>query len=89
MMLRSALHRVYDSLEAPQYDARASSLTLMAQTLAQLLASLSEEERVILTLHYLRSLSSEEIAVMLRVPEAAVIGVIVTGRARLTSALEI
>ncbi|MEI6843904.1 MAG: sigma factor-like helix-turn-helix DNA-binding protein [Actinomycetes bacterium] len=61
----------------------------MAQTLAQLLASLPEEERIILTLHYLRGLSSAQIAQMLHVPEAAVAGVIATGRARLTAALEL
>jgi DNA-directed RNA polymerase specialized sigma24 family protein len=32
------------------------------KTLAQLLASLPEEERIILTLHYLRSKSASEIA---------------------------
>ena len=38
---------------------------MTSETLAQLLASLPEEERVILTLHYVRSLSSAEIAAML------------------------
>ncbi|TRZ85720.1 MAG: sigma-70 family RNA polymerase sigma factor [Streptomycetaceae bacterium] len=61
---------------------------MAAQTLAQLLATLPEEERIILTLHYLRNLSSGQIAQMLHVPEAAVLGVISSGRARLTSALE-
>jgi len=57
------------------------------QTLAELLASLPEEERIILTLHYLRSQSSSEIASLLRVPERAVIVVIESGKARLTGLL--
>ena len=57
------------------------------QTLAELLASLPEEERIILTLHYLRSKSSAEIATMLLVPERAVIAVIESGKARLTAIL--
>lgn len=61
----------------------------MAQTLAQLLASLPEEERIILTLHYLKNLSSTQIAQMLRVPQTAVDGVIASGRAHLTEALEL
>jgi DNA-directed RNA polymerase specialized sigma24 family protein len=57
------------------------------QTLAELLASLPEEERIILTLHYLRSQTSSEIASLLRVPERAVIVVIESGKARLTGLL--
>jgi DNA-directed RNA polymerase specialized sigma24 family protein len=57
------------------------------QTLAELLASLPEEERIILTLHYLRSKSSADIATMLSVPERAVIAVIDSGKARLTAIL--
>jgi len=56
-------------------------------TLAQVLASLPEEERIILTLHYLRGLSSAEIATMLSVPERAVDAVISTGKARLSALL--
>jgi hypothetical protein len=56
-------------------------------TLAQVLASLPEEERIILTLHYLRGLSSSEIATMLSVPERAVDAVISTGKARLSAFL--
>jgi DNA-directed RNA polymerase specialized sigma24 family protein len=58
-----------------------------SQTLAELLASLPEEERIILTLHYLRSQSSSEIASLLRVPERAVLVVIESGKARLTGYL--
>ena len=57
------------------------------QTLAQLLASLPEEERFILILHYLRSKSSAEIAVLLSVPEKSVIAVIESGKKRLTAFL--
>ncbi|MCX6445004.1 MAG: sigma-70 family RNA polymerase sigma factor [Actinobacteria bacterium] len=57
------------------------------QTLAQLLASLPEEERIILTLHYLRSKSSQEIADILVVPEKSVIAVIDSGKKRLTAFL--
>ncbi|MFZ2228102.1 MAG: sigma factor-like helix-turn-helix DNA-binding protein [Candidatus Nanopelagicaceae bacterium] len=60
---------------------------MTSETLAQLLASLPEEERIILTLYYVRSLSSAEIAQMLRVPEKAVSGVIIAGRTRLTARL--
>lgn len=57
------------------------------QTLAELLASLPEEERIILTLHYLRSKSSNEIATLLSVPERAVTAVIESGKARLRAVL--
>ena len=57
------------------------------QTLAELLASLPEEERIILTLHYLRSKSSSDIAAMLSVPERSVIVVIECGKARLKGVL--
>jgi DNA-directed RNA polymerase specialized sigma24 family protein len=56
-------------------------------SLAELIASLPEEERIILTLHYLRSLSSSQIAELLRVPERSVVVVIAAGKARLTSHL--
>lgn len=60
---------------------------MTSETLAQLLASLPEEERIILTLYYVRSLSSAEIAEILHVPERAVSGVIIAGRIRLTTRL--
>jgi DNA-directed RNA polymerase specialized sigma24 family protein len=55
------------------------------QTLAELLASLPDEERIILTLHYLRSKSSAEIAALLSVPEKSVLVVIDSGKKRLTA----
>lgn len=62
---------------------------MTVETLAQLLASLPEEERIILTLHYRKNFSHAEIATMLRVPEQAVIHVITAGRSRLTSRLNL
>jgi RNA polymerase sigma factor (sigma-70 family) len=44
--------------------------------LSELLASLPEEERFILTMHYIRSMSAKEIAETLGVPERAVQSVI-------------
>ncbi len=55
------------------------------KTLAELLASLPEEERFILTLHYLRSKSASEIAQLLAVPEKSVQVVIDSGKKRLTA----
>jgi RNA polymerase sigma factor (sigma-70 family) len=57
------------------------------KTLAQLLDSLPEEERFILTLHYLRSKSATEIAQVLGVPEKSVLVVIESGKKRLTAFL--
>ena len=58
-------------------------------TLAQVLASLPEEERFILTLHYLRSMSAGEIAELLEVPQRSVDTVITAGKAHLTALLGI
>ena len=55
--------------------------------LSELLASLPEEERFILTMHYIRSMSAKEIAEALGVPERAVQSVITSGKSRLLSAL--
>lgn len=62
---------------------------MTSETLAQLLASLPEEERVILTLHYVKSLAPDEIAAMLNVPEGAVLRLISVGRGRLTAHLNL
>ena len=59
------------------------------KTLAQLLDSLPEEERFILTLHYLRSKSASEIAQPLGVPEKSLQVVIESGKKRLTAFLGI
>ena len=62
---------------------------MTSETLAQYLASLPEEERIILTLHYVKSLSPAEIAAMLNVPEGAISRLIVAGRGRLAARLNL
>jgi RNA polymerase sigma factor (sigma-70 family) len=57
--------------------------------LHSLLASLPEEERIILTLYYMKSTSAAEIASLLGVPMRAVESVLLMGRQRLISALGI
>jgi DNA-directed RNA polymerase specialized sigma24 family protein len=59
------------------------------ETIAELLAAMPEEERIILTLHLLRGKSSEEIAILLQVPVRAVIAVISSGKTRLKGHLGI
>ena len=59
------------------------------QTLADALASLPEEERIILTMHYLKSMSAAEIATMLGVPERSADAIIKQGKARLSAILGI
>lgn len=73
------------------FNCRASNLDSVSnqETIAQLLASLPEEERIILTLHYLRGKSSGDIAILLQVPERAVIAVISSGKSRLKGHLGI
>lgn len=62
---------------------------MTSETLAGLIASLPEEERVILTLYYVKSLSPAEIAELLNVPEGAVSRLIIAGRGRLTAHLNL
>lgn len=57
------------------------------QTIAELLAALPEEERIILTLHYLRGKDPSEIADLLAVPERSVHSVIDSGKRRITGQL--
>jgi RNA polymerase sigma factor (sigma-70 family) len=59
------------------------------QTLAQALASLPEEERIILTMHYLKSMSAADIATILGVPERSVEVIIRQGKSRLSAILGI
>lgn len=54
-----------------------------SKTIAELIATLPEEERLILTLHFVNMISISEIAQKLMVPERAVASVIASGRARL------
>ena len=56
-------------------------------SLADALAQLPEEERIILTLHYLRSMPSDEIAKLLGVPEKSVIAVMASVKGRITALL--
>jgi RNA polymerase sigma factor (sigma-70 family) len=59
------------------------------QTLAQALATLPEEERIILTMHYRKSMSAAEIASLLGVPERSVEAIIRQGKSRLSAILGI
>jgi RNA polymerase sigma factor (sigma-70 family) len=59
----------------------------MSQSIAELIASLPEEERIILTLHYLGGKSTAEIAEILSVPEKSVAVVIDSGKKRLSAGL--
>ncbi len=57
------------------------------QTITELIASLPEEERIILTLHYLRGKSATEIATLLSAPEKSVAVLIESGKRRITAQL--
>ncbi|MEY4496704.1 MAG: hypothetical protein RLZZ364_9 [Actinomycetota bacterium] len=57
------------------------------QTIAELIAALPEEERIILTLHYLKGWSVASIAEQLHVPERSVQALIEAGKRRITSQL--
>lgn len=57
-----------------------------ALTLADLIASLPEEERIILILHFVKNLTTIQIAEKLGVPERSVVAVLSSGRARLSEA---
>lgn len=54
------------------------------QTIGELIASLPEEERIILTLHYLRGQSADQIADLLQVPPKSVTALIESGKRRIT-----
>jgi RNA polymerase sigma factor (sigma-70 family) len=56
-------------------------------TLPEALAQLPEEERIILSLHYLRSMAVGEIATLLGVPEKSVSNVMASGKARIAALL--
>ncbi len=57
------------------------------ETLEGLLKGLPEEERFILTLHYSKARTSQEIATALGVPIRAVESVIASGKARILGAI--
>jgi RNA polymerase sigma factor (sigma-70 family) len=54
-------------------------------TLRDFLDSLPEEERVVLTLYFVKRISTSEIATKLGVPERAVSAVLSSGRARMSA----
>jgi RNA polymerase sigma factor (sigma-70 family) len=68
--------------EPTSQSSSGSSITLTA-----LISSLPEEERVILILHFVKNLTTAEIATKLGVPERSVKGVLSSGRSRLSAAL--
>ena len=53
------------------------------KTIAELITTLPEEERLILTLYLVNMISTAEIAEKLGVPERAVVSVVASGRSRL------
>ncbi len=55
-----------------------------SQSIAQALASLPEEERIILTMHFLKSMSAQEIAAVLGVPERSVSALIISAKGRIS-----
>ena len=57
------------------------------KTIAEALASLPEEERIVLSMYYIKSMEPSAIAAMLKVPEKSIQVVIATGRARIASLL--
>jgi RNA polymerase sigma factor (sigma-70 family) len=57
-------------------------------TLVDLISSLPEEERIILVLHFVKNLSTAQIAEKLGVPERSVIAVLISGRSRLSAAFD-
>lgn len=71
----------------PQVGGTVELVTRNGKELSELIASLPEEERVILTLFYLKSTTPSEIASLIGVPLRAVESVLQTGRQRLLSAI--
>lgn len=55
-----------------------------SQSIAQAIASLPEEERIILTMHFMKSMSAQEIATVLGVPERSVSALIMRGKGRIS-----
>ncbi|MFM8752154.1 MAG: sigma-70 family RNA polymerase sigma factor [Actinomycetota bacterium] len=55
-------------------------------TLREFLDSLPEEERVVLTLYFVKQITTREIATKLGVPERSIAAVLASGRARMSEA---
>jgi RNA polymerase sigma factor (sigma-70 family) len=58
------------------------------QTVIELIASLPEEERIVLLLYFGKNLTVTEIAAKIGVPERAVSAVLASGRARLRESFD-
>lgn len=57
------------------------------QTLREFIDSLPEEERIVLTLYYIKRYSIAEISAKIGAPERAISTVLTSGRMRMSSAL--
>ena len=86
----NAIKRLWNHDFPYYFDGPPSNLPSMkpVPTLADLLATLPDEERFILTLHYLKGISAEEIAEKLGVPHKSVLAVVEMGKKRLLAALD-
>jgi len=57
-------------------------------TIAEVISTMPEEERFILSLHYVNGMTTSYIATTLQVPEKAVISVVQAGKRRIFEALD-
>lgn len=57
------------------------------KTLAELISALPEEIQIVLKMHYLRGMTADEIANLLKVPNATVARIIANGRALISREL--
>ena len=75
---------------SPLVNSTRSNLAYVSEeknlTLREFLATLPEEERVVLTLYFVKRASTGEIAKRLGVPERAISAVLASGRARMSAA---
>jgi RNA polymerase sigma factor (sigma-70 family) len=69
------------------FSQRVTSASVSEETLADLIANLPEEERIVLSLYYVKSMSTVDIAATLKVPERAIHSVLSAGKARLRASL--
>ena len=60
----------------------------LVPSIAELMATLPEEERIMLSLHYVKGMETREIALTLGVRDQAVKTVIAQGKKRLLAALD-
>lgn len=71
---------------AQESESQGEQANQSSLTLADLISSLPEEERIILVLHFVKNLTTTEIAEKLGVPERSVMTVLAMGRSRLSAA---